>query len=301
MHAGFEPAPNADALAAVWPASATKVAGIKALEVGNTRARESGFEPERASVPPSRFRVAASTRRRSRSSSSRVTLRSFPSVVTEPPPPGSGTGVNGGRPLCQPCAVDVLALASDTTNQLIAAGAALAGAVIGGVITLIGIVLQNRHARGGRQAEAATARRERAAAILGRVRTFLTDATPERIGINVNAERTPQEIDELSARLSVLRDELSMFATADEDDRVTARTAELEVALFNTLHWVRCHASDLLRHRDSLESLRTAQHWHVTATALVRIVLDLVRGRDVAELEAQLNRLEERLPASTAS
>ena len=156
-----------------------------------------------------------------------------------------------------------LALASETTNQLIAAGAALGGAIVGGVITLIGIVLQNRYAHRERQAEAAAARRERAAAILGRVRTFLTDADPERIGINVNAERTPQELEEFSVRLGVLRDELSMFAGADEDARVMARTANLEVALFNTLHWVRWHASDLLRNRDAIDSLKTAQFWHV--------------------------------------
>jgi hypothetical protein len=193
--------------------------------------------------------------------------------------------------------MDVLGLAPETTNQLIAAGAALGGPIIGGVITLIGTVLQNRHARRERQAEAAAARRERAAAILGRVRTFLTDANPERIGINVNAERTPQELEELSARLGALRDELSMFAGADEDDRVMAQTAELEVALFNTLYWVRWHASDLLRHRDPLDSLRTAQHWHLRATALVRIVLDLVRGRDVAELEDGLRQLDETKPS----
>lgn len=206
------------------------------------------------------------------------------------------SGDNIDRHTWQPASIDVLALASDTTNLLIAGGLTLAGVVIGGVITLIGIPLQHRYARRERQAEAAAARRERAAAILGRVRTFLTDAAPERIGINVNAERTPQEIDELSARLSVLRDELSMFAGADEDDRVMAQTADLEVALFNTLHWVRWHAGDLLRHRDAIESLSTAQWWHARATALVRIVLDRVRGRDVAELEDALRELDETKP-----
>jgi hypothetical protein len=36
-----------------------------------------------------------------------------------------------------------------------------------------------------------------------------------------------------------------------------------------------------------------AQHWHLRAATLVRIVLDLVRGRDVAELEAQLAQVIE--------
>jgi hypothetical protein len=192
--------------------------------------------------------------------------------------------------------MNLLAVTADTTNQLIAAGAALGGAIIGGVITLIGTVLQNRHATGERKAEAATARRERAAAVLGRVRTFLTDANPERVGINVNAERTPQELDALSVRLSALRDELSMFAGADEDDRVMAWTAELEIALFNTLHSVRWHAGDLLRNRDARASLSDAQWWHLRATALVRIVLDLVRGRNVAQLEDGLRELDQTQP-----
>jgi hypothetical protein len=111
--------------------------------------------------------------------------------------------------------------------------------------------------------------------------------------MNVNAERTPQELQALSVRLNALRDELSMFAGADEDDRVMVRTAELEVALFNTFNKVSWHASDLLRNADAVDSLRIAQHWHVKATALVRIVLDLVRGRDVTALEAGLRQLDE--------
>jgi hypothetical protein len=87
-----------------------------------------------------------------------------------------------------------------------------------------------------------------------------------------------------------------MFAGADEDDRVMARIGELEVALFNTLHWVRWHASDLLNNRDALDSLSDAQWWHARATALVRIVLDLVRGRDVAELEKGLRELDQTKP-----
>jgi hypothetical protein len=193
--------------------------------------------------------------------------------------------------------MDVLAVAAETTNQLIAAGAALGGAIVGGVITLVGTVLQNRHATGERKAQAATARRERAAAVLGQVRTFLTDADPERIGINVNAERTPQELDALTVRLSALRDELSMFAGADEDDRVMKHAADLEIALFNTVHWVKWHVSDLLRNRDALASLSDAQWWHLRATALVRIVLDLVRGRDITKLEGGLLELDQTKPA----
>jgi hypothetical protein len=51
-----------------------------------------------------------------------------------------------------------------------------------------------------------------------------------------------------------------------------------------------------LRNRDSLVSLSNAQWWHVRAAALVRIVLDLVRGRDVAELEKGLRELDQTKP-----
>lgn len=81
------------------------------------------------------------------------------------------------------------------------------------------------------------ARRARTAQVLGRARVFLTDADPDRLGINVNAEATPKLIEALEARLNVLRDEVSVFAAEADDDHLTTRAAELEVALFNALHW----------------------------------------------------------------
>jgi hypothetical protein len=161
--------------------------------------------------------------------------------------------------------------------------------VIGGLLTFF-----TRWAE--RRAEAKAARRTRAADILGRVRTFLTDVDPARIGINVNPETTPTQMDALKVRLDVLRDEISVFSAAADDDRVMDRTAELEVALFNTFHWVGWHARDLLRHSDNvIHSLHFAQAWHDKALTLVRIVLDLVRGRDVTKLEADVTKLEAEL------
>lgn len=186
----------------------------------------------------------------------------------------------------------VLALASATTNQLITAGAALGGAIIGGLITLRTTAIQNRYAREAREAEAASARRARAAEILGRVRVFLTDVDPARIGINVNAETTPQQLEALGVRLNVLRDELSMFAVSFDDGTVMGRTGQLEVALFNTFHHSGWHASDLLRNRDALVSLEVAQRWHLQAALLAGIVLDLVRGRDVTEFEDALAKID---------
>jgi hypothetical protein len=61
-----------------------------------------------------------------------------------------------------------------------AAVAAIGGAFIGTVGTLDATWLQNRHAEGERKATAAAASRHRAAEILGRVRTFLTDIDPRK-------------------------------------------------------------------------------------------------------------------------
>jgi hypothetical protein len=195
--------------------------------------------------------------------------------------------------------VGVLALAAETTSALIAAGAALGGTVIGGLITLFTARLQNRHARAERQAEAAAARRARAAEIIGRVRTFLTDIDPARVGFNVNPETTPDEMKALAGRLNTLRDELSVFSAAADDDRVMAATAKLEVAVFNTFNRVSWHARDLLTHGGGPDSYNAAHLEHLRAMTLVRTVLDLVRGRDVVELETQLRRLDEGKPSDS--
>jgi hypothetical protein len=203
---------------------------------------------------------------------------------------------DGGRCVCEPAPVGALTLANDSTTALIAAGAALGGTIIGGLITFGTAWFQTRDARAQRAAEAAAARRDRAAAILGRVRTFLTDIEPARIGINVNPETTPQTMEALALRRDTLREELSIFAAAAEDDRLMDRAGKLEVALFNVYHWVHWHAHDMLRHAGGLHSLHMAEWEHAKATVLVRIVHDLVRGRDVAEAEAALQRLEDAKP-----
>jgi len=141
--------------------------------------------------------------------------------------------------------VDVLLLAADTTTLI----AALGGTLIGGLISLLATWLQNRYARSQRQAEAVAARRARAAEILGRVRIFLTDVEPARVGFNVNAERTPVEMEALAGRLNMLRDELSVFSAGADDDQVMDATAKLEVALSNTFNRVSWHARDLLTHK----------------------------------------------------
>lgn len=81
-------------------------------------------------------------------------------------------------------------------------------------------------------------------------------------------------------KVNALRDELSVFAAADEDERVTSAAAKLEIAIFNTHNRVSWHVADLLRHSDSGESYGLARAEHLRAQVLVRIVLDLVRGAE---------------------
>ena len=183
----------------------------------------------------------------------------------------------------------ILALASATTNQLIAAGAVLAGALIASGIN----VVNSAQARKDRKAEATAARRQRAGVILGRVRLFLIDIDPVRITFNLNAESTPKEFEALRVRLDALRDELSIFAASDDDDRLTDRTPWLEVALSHTFQQVASYVNDMLGHdADALPSLVSAQQAHLRALLHLRIVSDVVRGRDVAELDAALARLD---------
>jgi hypothetical protein len=189
--------------------------------------------------------------------------------------------------------VNVLALSTATTAALIAAGAALLGAMIGGGTTLLTASIQNSHEEAKRNAAAAAARRHRAAEILGRVRTWLADIEPERVGFNANQETTPELLRTLDARLATLRDELSIFAAGSDDDPVMDAAGKLEVALFNTFNRVRWHARDVLTRRGDMTSYYAARKEHDRPTIRVQIVLDLIRDRDVSGLKAQLDQLDE--------
>jgi hypothetical protein len=129
------------------------------------------------------------------------------------------------------------------------------------------------------------------------VRTLLQDLEPTRIGVNLNKETTPAQLTEIERRWSPLRDELSVFAASDEDPRVTDAAGRLEVAVFNTHNRVSWHVHDLITPRPgspTLDMYEQAKEEHLRATVLVRIVLDLVRGRDVAEFESVLEEIDAR-------
>jgi hypothetical protein len=66
----------------------------------------------------------------------------------------------------------------------------------------------------------------------------------------------------------------------------------LEAAVSALLAWVERHAYDLLQQRGAVDSYNKAMREFARAPTLVRIVLDLVRGRDVTALRATLERIE---------
>jgi hypothetical protein len=86
----------------------------------------------------------------------------------------------------------------------------LGAAAIGAVAAIEGVVLQSRYASAERREATVAARRVRAAEILGRVVTFLTDIEPARIGFNVNQATTPEQMKALAVRLNTLRDERAL-------------------------------------------------------------------------------------------
>src|SRR3954463_3900751 len=117
-------------------------------------------------------------------------------------------------------------------------------AALGIAGTLAATMLQLRHTKRERERDAMAARRARAAAVLGRVRTLLADMEPARIGINAHPKETPALLDASRNRWQSLRDELSIFAAADEDPAVVDAAAKLDVAVSNTLSRVAWHAQD---------------------------------------------------------
>ena len=157
--------------------------------------------------------------------------------------------------------------------------------------TLAATLLQVRHARGQAERDAASARRSRAGQVLGRVRTLLADIEPDRIVINLHPDRTPRDLAAIEARWAPLRDELSIFAAADESPDVTADAAKLEVAVGNTLNRLGWEVQDRLTHVHSKETLEQARTEWTLANILIRIMLDRVRGVDVAELQARVDQI----------
>ena len=72
--------------------------------------------------------------------------------------------------------------------------------------TLGATSLQGKFSRQGAERQVAGARRERAAGIIGKLRTLLSDALPDRVLINLDPENTSRDILKMHERFEPLRD-----------------------------------------------------------------------------------------------
>jgi hypothetical protein len=109
--------------------------------------------------------------------------------------------------------------------------------------------------------------------------------------MNVNPVTTPEKMEALRLRLDTLRDELSVFSAAADDDRHEQNGRIRSRAVQHVpLGELACERPP--KRQDAVDPYNAAEEVHLKALTLVRIVLDLVRGRDVAQLEAQLRQLE---------
>lgn len=147
----------------------------------------------------------------------------------------------------------------------ITAAAALGGQAIAGLFQ-------------GRNQERAEARqrRDRAAGILAEARAFLTDASPDRLGINASPERSPETLRELGERRDRIRIPLLTLAGSHPSPHIRRLVQQLEVEMANMLHMAGWFVSDLLRGRDSETARNQANEHHTAALGLLDQLLDAI-------------------------
>jgi hypothetical protein len=121
-----------------------------------------------------------------------------------------------------------------------------------------------------------TQRREQAAEVLAEARAFLTDASPDRLGINASQERSPQVLQELGERRERIRVPLLTLAGSHPSPTVRDLARRLEVEMANTLHMAGWFVSDLLRNRDMESARETANQHHTEALRLLDRLLDAI-------------------------
>jgi hypothetical protein len=157
----------------------------------------------------------------------------------------------------------------------ITAAAALGGQAIAGLFQ-------------GRNQERAEARqrRDRAAGILAEARAFLTDASPDRLGINASPERSPEALRELGERRDRIRIPLLTLAGSHLSPHIRRLAQQLEVEMANMLHMAGWFVSDLLRGRHSETARNQANEHHTAALGLLDQLLDAIHepeaGRPVS-------------------
>jgi hypothetical protein len=169
----------------------------------------------------------------------------------------------------------------------------LGAGVIGVLGTLAGTWLQLRQANEQAEREATRARRARAAEILGPIRALLADVDPDRVVLNLS-DTTTAELANIERRWKPLREKLLAFASNDEDSRVMAEASLLEMAVSNAINRVKWDVRGLLSNDPSPDAHAQAGLQQLRAAVRVRIILDLVRGRDIEDLEKALEDIDEK-------
>jgi hypothetical protein len=148
----------------------------------------------------------------------------------------------------------------------IGAAAALGGQAIAGL-------LQGRN----QERVDARQRRDRAAEVLAEVRAFLVDASPERLGMNVDKEPPPEVLTELGERRDRVRIPLLTLAGSHPSSHVRGLAQQLEVELTSLLGVAGEYASDLRQHNWVPRRFRDqANQHHREALGLLDQLLDAI-------------------------
>jgi hypothetical protein len=112
-------------------------------------------------------------------------------------------------------------------------------------------------------------RRDQAAEILAEARALLTDANPDRLGMNANPATFEQTFTDLGDRWQRTRVPLLTIGAGHPSERVRYYARQLEVAIAGTLTMSRWHVRDLLENRDARDARNTANQHHAEATRLL--------------------------------
>lgn len=159
--------------------------------------------------------------------------------------------------------------------------------------TLRATALTSKYAREEADRKAAAARKERAAGIIGRLRTLLADAHPDKVLFNFERERTSGDVLRMKERFEPLRDELSIFAAADHDTRVSDFASKLQSEVSNLLNDLAWIVAYKVRNKDTAAEREAALLRHKRTLTLARAVLDLVHGRQTSDDVKELAALDE--------
>jgi hypothetical protein len=156
------------------------------------------------------------------------------------------------------------------------------GVAVTGVLTLAGVFLGHwlsaHRSEQEREAAARERWRELAFSVLGPLGTWLTDAHPDRLGINADREASSDVFAELRGRCNGMREQLATLAVGLPTDRGRDLAGRLEVAIFNSLVSSQWFVHDLLNHRDTTEPREKAKSEHDTAIETREALAEEVRS-----------------------